>query len=984
MKGNRIIFVLLVIFSVLSGLSAQVAITGRVVGNTNLNLGIEGAILTLSGSSTYNATTNIGGQFNFTGIPGNQSYTYTASADGYTDTTGILDVAQSDIIMGDIILNEPAIPPNSVNASVAPSTIVNIHWRNPNSSQFGISDDFEAYDDFSIQFGDWTLRDVDMSDCYSFTGVDFPHENDPKAYIIFNPETTSPPINNMTAHSGARFAASFAAINPPNNDWLITPLLDNVGEFHFWAKSYTADYGLERFRVGVSTSGTYPQSFNIISGPGYVQAPTEWTEYVYDLSAYPGQEVYVGIQCVSNDAFIFMVDDVFTLNYIDEDHVCEDRPTPGERYLQGYKVWRLHAGEEDDETNWTALTPSTIFGNFFDDISLNSLAGGIYKWAVKAVYTNNLLSEPAFSNSIVYAVTDTLQGTVTDFDTGEAIEGATISVGASTCYSDAQGHYMMPVLPGTYDVIAHKDGYVPRTYPNVVITQQQATTLNIRLVSERIPPTNFSSVVLEENVRLNWIPPNLERGSVSGMRSGGTAKTDQRLMHIGYRIYRDQVMIHQIDDPTATSYVDQGLAWGTYVYALTALYDTGESIALSITVNVIDDIMPLMINEGFEDYPDFSFDFGTWNLVDMDDAPTAVIPGHDFPNGGSNMAFMVFNPTQTVPPIQEIYPFNGNKIAAAFCPPNDVGMDWLITPRIQLAQNSRVRFSAFSYAPPLHYGSFVLGVSTWDDLDMMLFDNVSGDGSVLIPREWTTFEYDLSAYDNQEVYIGLECLSTGITAIFIDDFKVYSGSMPTFSITPSSFDFGAHAVGSQSEYEFTISNSGADGLVITGMELSGSDMFSISNAAELPWQLDAGQSESLRVGFSPTQSGQYSATLSITDNVYANPHLLSISGSAYPVSNDDDLNPELTTGLLGNYPNPFNPLTTIRYYLKEGGPVNIEIINLKGQMVRRLESGAKSSGEHSVVWDGKDDNGKDQGSGVFFYKLKCGSYSGSKKMIMLK
>jgi hypothetical protein len=107
MKANLAIFVALVIISMISGLSAQVAITGRVVGNSNLNLGIEGATVTLSGGSTYNATTNIGGQFNFTNIPGNQSYTYTASADGFTDTTGILEVAQSDIIMGDIISTNP-------------------------------------------------------------------------------------------------------------------------------------------------------------------------------------------------------------------------------------------------------------------------------------------------------------------------------------------------------------------------------------------------------------------------------------------------------------------------------------------------------------------------------------------------------------------------------------------------------------------------------------------------------------------------------------------------------------------------------------------------------------------------------------------------------------------------------------------------------------------------------------------------------------
>jgi hypothetical protein len=63
--------------------------------------------------------------------------------------------------------------------------------------------------------------------------------------------------------------------------------------------------------VGVSTTGMDPADFTIISEGDYVEVPaTEWTEFNYDLSAYAGQNVYVGIQCVSNDAFILLVDDV--------------------------------------------------------------------------------------------------------------------------------------------------------------------------------------------------------------------------------------------------------------------------------------------------------------------------------------------------------------------------------------------------------------------------------------------------------------------------------------------------------------------------------------------------------------------------------------------------------------------------------------------------------------------------------------------------
>jgi len=88
--------------------------------------------------------------------------------------------------------------------------------------------------------------------------------------------------------------------------------------------------------------------------------------------------------------------------------------------------------------------------------------------------------------------------------------------------------------------------------------------------------------------------------------------------------------------------------------------------------------------------------------------------------------------------------------------------------------------------------------------------------------------------------------------------------------------------------------------------------------------------------------------------------------------------------LLGNYPNPFNPETRIAFTTKENGPVSIDIYNIKGQKVRSLLNENKEAGSHTVVWNGKDDNGKNVASGVFFYRMKSGKYSSTKKMILMK
>jgi hypothetical protein len=101
------------------------------------------------------------------------------------------------------------------------------------------------------------------------------------------------------------------------------------------------------------------------------------------------------------------------------------------------------------------------------------------------------------------------------------------------------------------------------------------------------------------------------------------------------------------------------------------------------------------------------------------------------------------------------------------------------------------------------------------------------------------------------------------------------------------------------------------------------------------------------------------------------------------VSTDEDLIP-LITRLNQNYPNPFNPTTTINYSLKENSKVSLNIYNIKGQKVKQLVNEMLESGNHTVIWNGKDNYGKFVSSGIYFYKLKTGNYEKVKKMILLR
>ncbi len=100
------------------------------------------------------------------------------------------------------------------------------------------------------------------------------------------------------------------------------------------------------------------------------------------------------------------------------------------------------------------------------------------------------------------------------------------------------------------------------------------------------------------------------------------------------------------------------------------------------------------------------------------------------------------------------------------------------------------------------------------------------------------------------------------------------------------------------------------------------------------------------------------------------------------IGEDNEMLP--LTKLNNNYPNPFNPTTTISFSIAKSGNVNLDIYNVKGQKVKTLLNSVQTAGDHSAVWNGKDDNNNNLSSGVYFYKLQTEGYTSTKKMLLLK
>jgi len=91
-----------------------------------------------------------------------------------------------------------------------------------------------------------------------------------------------------------------------------------------------------------------------------------------------------------------------------------------------------------------------------------------------------------------------------------------------------------------------------------------------------------------------------------------------------------------------------------------------------------------------------------------------------------------------------------------------------------------------------------------------------------------------------------------------------------------------------------------------------------------------------------------------------------------------------TTALRGNYPNPFNPETTIRWSVATPQQVSLKVYNVRGRLVRTLESGQVAAGAHQTVWRGDDDNGRQVSTGLYFVRMQAGGKSYTNKMLLLK
>ncbi len=165
---------------------------------------------------------------------------------------------------------------------------------------------------------------------------------------------------------------------------------------------------------------------------------------------------------------------------------------------------------------------------------------------------------------------------------------------------------------------------------------------------------------------------------------------------------------------------------------------------------------------------------------------------------------------------------------------------------------------------------------------------------------------------------------------------------------------------------------------------------SIGNIISWDWDFDNDgtiDSNEQNPLFTYLETGIYSVSLTVFDGMSSETETKIDYIEVTETGLGEDL-PSYSTKLYNNHPNPFNPTTTIKFSLKEDSNVSIKIYNITGAAVRTIIDGEMNAAYHEIIWDGKNNSGKQVGSGLYLYKMisegNGKKYTSTKKMILLK
>ncbi len=838
---------------------------------------------------------------------------------------------------------------------------------------------FEEYEDFSLDLSPWTQYDGDGSTSYGIQDVSFINSGYTGSFIVFNPTATSPAFGaSWTAYSGNKYAAAFAATTPDNNDWLISPAIQ-VGSsamVSFWARSVVADYGLERFRVLYSTTGNNCSDFtNYLSGSAgsYLEAPVAWTQYEYELPpSCANSTVYIAIQCVSSDAFVFMVDDFRVFSDTELNPVAGINPSPF-RFADFFPNYAMHQTFTLSNSGSGTLTVEVGGINLEGDSEFS------------------LVNLPALPLALSAGQSVSFQvrfypATAGDYSTNLVILDATDTTTTVeiSAHTEANLIPQYPYIEGFEQDVAgwvirdsDADGYNWEIMSNTAEAKFSFSGQKCLISRSWIADSKAANESADENAKLSYSNEKTatieQSGRMESMpKSGGKGPLtpDNWLISPQVNIGENCFVNWRV--------AAQDANWPSETYSVLVSTTTPD--------------------------PDQFVSKFTETMVDGDWQSRSL----------------------------SLAEYAGQTVYIAFRHHSVTDMYWLKLDAIKiLCSNSSINY----FPVEEHTFALVLDAITDTYQNIALNVGVSGNGfanGAMIVAE--------AFYDNPEITLPNHGLSVHLSGspfssnfIQIEHGLGFTPQQAYWRIVPASWnlltiDDPSVSTWNSTTLGFTLPESGKangdleivfpksaeDTLPVTltsfvaipsgngkvrlawatatetgvmGYYILRNNSDDISGAITISAMIEAANS-------STEQSYEFTdASLSYPDTYYYWLLGRDFDGKEYtfgPVNVNMAGAGDLGDGIpaitkaFGNYPNPFNPSTTIRYGVAEPGMAKITIYNSRGQLLRQFRQDHRSPGFYKLIFDGRDDLGRKLSSGVYFYTFESGEHKSVHRMMLMK
>lgn len=703
-----------------------------------------------------------------------------------------------DVTTVSMTLTEKTRTPFALNATIEHNAYSGVNYARLqwNTEAPVFFDDFDDYDPFAIEFGQWTGIDDDGLAAAALTG-DYANRGAKQYAQIINPLTVEPtwwydyPV--LRPYSGNQYVGFVrTASGQANNDWLISPAItvgtDNV--LSFMAKA--ADVYAEKFYVYVTTVTDNPTTadFKRIDTGNYEVANdySTWKEYTYDLSAYAGQQVKFAIRFISEynngGSFMLMLDDVYV------------------------------GPEQDAAANKLKAKAA-------------KMEAKAHRVARTAANPNAIALSPANPNETFDVYVDGEKvGTTDEYSYYTSVDEGTHTLGVKAKYIATESELVTTTVtvPGQ------------STYCHVVFN----VTADSKLSAD-VFPINLIDKATGETYVLNV---NKGKAEILSLPVGSY------IVHVVEGAFEEYEQTIEVtaDAEFAVTLVDRVLSPYNVTADLTA--ETDGTVTAVMKWN-----QELNFYDSFEDYDDFATgSFGDWISLDEDKNPVYPValgsqsniisfPGSGTGTNPTAIAPIVFNPWNTTPAMLPtdvaMQAPTGEKEIVFFSAQQATNDKWLISPEITIREAQYLSVTAKSYSSAYPETlEFCISDGSTEPSDFTVLSTAAS----MSAEQWTIYQTSLTDYATKKVRIGIHYTSRDMFMAQLDDFTISQengegevvdfgnidhfniyldgtlvGTSTTSTYTLTGLTAGDHTVGIEAVYKSSKSDMTTYALTVSGI-----------------------------------------------------------------------------------------------------------------------------------------------------------------------